>query len=121
MRAFGLALVLALGLTAVASAQNIQLRNTLPGSRPGSGATAGAALTGRQSPTASVCSGHGRLVSGLCACAPGWSGGSCEAPQGSICSGRGAIVNGRCVCSTFWMGPDCSMAGLSITGPVFPQ
>jgi hypothetical protein len=65
---------------------------------------------------AALCSGHGRVVSGLCACAPGWSGLSCQAPLGSICDGHGIKEAGRCVCTTFWMGPNCSIPGLSLTG-----
>jgi hypothetical protein len=65
---------------------------------------------------APLCSGHGRVVSGLCACAPGWSGLSCQAPLGLICDGHGVEESGRCVCTTYWMGPTCSIPGLSLTG-----
>lgn len=63
-----------------------------------------------------VCSGHGHVVSGLCACAPGWTGLSCQAPLGSICDGHGIKEAGRCLCTTYWMGPNCSIPGLSLTG-----
>ena len=115
MRTVGLTLVLALSLFGVAAAQLITPGRVAP-MRPqlcGAGMSCAA-------PTPANCSGHGRLVTGLCACMPGWSGASCAAPMGSVCSGHGQIFNGRCVCSSFWMGPDCSMAGFSLTGRLIP-
>ena len=114
MKIVSMALAFSFVLFAAATAQTPGSRGLAPPAR--TACTAGMSCP---SSAAAVCSNHGRLVAGLCACAPGWSGSSCEALAGSICSGHGSMTNGRCICSTFWMGPDCSMAGFSLTGPVF--
>ncbi len=113
MKIVRMALAFSLVLFAVAAAQTPAPRGPGPLDKP-------ACTAGMSCPSAAaICSNHGRLVAGLCACSPGWSGSSCEALAGSICNGHGSMNNGRCICSTFWMGPDCSMAGFSLTGPVF--